>query len=59
MVWNELKHRMIPLWGVGLGDLGSGEGGDFSPQVLSCFTIVDRFQDFNLQQSIIRKKVIV
>lgn len=25
--------------GVGLGDLGSGEGGDFSPQVLYCFIV--------------------
>jgi hypothetical protein len=30
--FEKVKSSKIPLWGVGLGDLGSGEGGDFSPQ---------------------------
>ena len=30
--FEKVKSSKIPLWGVGLGDLGLGEGGDFSPQ---------------------------
>jgi len=32
--FKKAKSSKMPLWGVGLGDLGSGEGGDFSPQVI-------------------------
>jgi hypothetical protein len=28
----KIQTSKIPMWGVGLGNLGSGEGGDISPQ---------------------------